>query len=163
MLKTIGYAYSEHKDHYHITPLLFYNEPGLEHLEWITTLFPKDDIPDNTQFLNQQIDNFIQYYQKEPLLIIGGDSSCLIGICQNYPKKANLIAPHLKTLTLPPQVILNGTDNPDTIFCIDAKHPLPKKIPTANIIVIIDYDYTKDKNQAILAQLKQLIKIELPI
>lgn len=156
MLKTIGYSYSEGRNEYHIAPIMFFNEPRLDHLSWITTLFPSEDAKDNTKKLSQKLGNFIQYYHPEKLLIIGGDISCLQSILEHYPNKANLVINTAITIELPKHIHL-GNDLQETILCIDAKNPIPNIIPNANIITIINYDYKQDTHQQVFNQLIDLI------
>lgn len=146
MLKTIGYAFSEQNNQDQLCPLLFFNEPELENLSWITTLFPKE----NQTLLAQQLTHFIDYYQNDPLLIIGGDLS-LINIIDQHCK------PHWisnnKTLCTTHPVSTNSK----TVYCIDARYPLPDKIEKSNMITIIHYDYTKDIDKTIFQGIKSLL------
>jgi|GEM_PF-4611292 hypothetical protein len=80
---TIGFAYTQQSKPYHLAPMLFLNDTDLSHLEWITTLFPKEESTNNADLLNLQLKNYIEYHQK-PLLIIGGDNGLLASIKEEY-------------------------------------------------------------------------------
>lgn len=155
MLKTIGYSHSEGNDEYHLAPIMFFNEPRLDHLSWITTLFPTEGDKDNIE-LSKKLGNFIQYYHPDQLLIIGGDISCLKTILDHYPNRANLVLTAPLTIELPEHIKTNS-DFVETILCIDAKNPIPNIIPNANIICIINYNYKQDKDQSIYNKLVSLI------
>lgn len=144
MLKTIGYAFSLHQESTQLSPTLFFNEPDLENLDWVATLFPEDNI-------QIKLTNFISHYHQEPLLIIGGDDSCLQSILK-HPTPCNIITYGNFDLPKP------TTDKSHNIVIIDAFSDLPKKIePNTLLTAILNYDAKKDPTGTVFKNIKRLL------
>lgn len=90
---TIGYSVNvtQPSSQTHIAPHLFYQAPDLAHLNWVSTIYPKHDNHDlNIVTSSEQLANYVKYYISSHKLIIGGDQTALIGVCQAYEMPTTL-------------------------------------------------------------------------
>ena len=90
---TIGFSINltQQNSQVHIAPHLFFQTSELSHLNWVNTIYPKHE--DDAQAFSSastQLANYVRYYQHDPKLIIGGDLTTLLGVCQGYDSMMNI-------------------------------------------------------------------------
>lgn len=159
----IGYAFSHSlTDRSHLSPALFYNEAELDHINWVNTIYPRFENPDDS-FPNCviQLTNYLSYYQANQVVVIGGDISSIQAICK-LKKRFNLFLLHATPTSIqkewisstPPSndiAVFNSNDMHSMLSAlsekpsaIDPKQPINPM--TAPNVLAIDASYWNDTN-----------------
>lgn len=86
-VKAIGFAVGDEAG-VQLAPTVFFDED----VEWVSTIYPKHG--EESVCLTKallQLSNYVSFYQNEHLLVIGGNQSAVMGICQGLNNSASLL------------------------------------------------------------------------
>lgn len=174
----IGYAYSKHiNDQSHIAPSLFYNEVELDHINWVNTIYPKfNDPEDSLPVCNLQLTNYLGYYHKDQVIVIGGDLSALNDLLMTYESLyadgINLILVHEKPEMIQTYINQDRDHSNSRVFTSKNLEQLALQLPTSFVekqaisntpsILVIDASYWSNRVNAPTPSQPDILKLLEP-
>lgn len=174
----IGYAYSKHiNDQSHIAPSLFYNEVELDHINWVNTIYPKfNDPEDSLPVCNLQLTNYLGYYHKDQVIVIGGDLSALNDLLITYESLyadgVNLILVHEQPEMIQTYINQDSDHSNSRVFTSKNLEQLARQLTTSfpekqtssstPSILVIDASYWSNQTNSPTSSQPDVLKLLEP-